>query len=291
MNPTVCVATTMESQPVEITQLFFSQALRDYARICIDIQCIPNQRQYRGVQRKLGTRTHTVETRFEGGLEEFQLRFRQWLSTQPPELRIVLDFTGWRSPKGLDSDAEKSSTIRAEPSFHPFLPASLQYLDVLSRGDRPPIDLSEQPISTIFERRTSDAFRCLGFDISQLGQGTGRNADVLALAQKERFAIIIDAKVRSAGYVLGTEDRKFLEYARSHGAELQRKGFERLYFVVVGPSFKEGDRKKLMDALSESPIRSATLLTAADLMRLVEESIRDRSKFSLLDFERRIFAS
>jgi len=27
VNPTVCVATTMESQPVEITQLFFSQAL------------------------------------------------------------------------------------------------------------------------------------------------------------------------------------------------------------------------------------------------------------------------
>jgi hypothetical protein len=27
VNPTVCVATTMESQPIEITQLFFSQAL------------------------------------------------------------------------------------------------------------------------------------------------------------------------------------------------------------------------------------------------------------------------
>jgi hypothetical protein len=36
-----------------------------------------------------------------------------------------------------------------------------------------------------------------------------RNADALALAPKERFAVIIDAKVRSAGYVLGTEDRKF----------------------------------------------------------------------------------
>lgn len=44
----------------------------------------------------------------------------------------------------------------------------------------------------------------------------------------ERFAVIIDAKLRSAGYVLGTEDRKFLEYARSHGAELQRQGFEKV---------------------------------------------------------------
>jgi hypothetical protein len=171
------------------------------------------------------------------------------------------------------------------------LPASLQYLDVLARGDRPPFDLSEQPVSTIFERRTADAFRSLGFEISQLGQGTGRNADALALAPRERFAVIIDAKVRSAGYILGTEDRKFLEYAQKHGAELQRQGFEKAYFVVVGSSFKEGDLPKLTRALSASPIRSANLLTASALMRLVEDSIRNRSKFSLGDFERQLFAN
>jgi hypothetical protein len=162
-------------------------------------------------------------------------------------------------------------------------------LDVLARGDRPPFDLSERPISTIFERRTAEAFRCLGFEISQLGQGTGRNADALALAPRERFAVIIDAKVRSAGYVLGTEDRKFLEYAQNHGAELRRQGFENLYFVVVGSSFKEGDLRKLIDALSAALMRSANLLTAWALMRLVEDSIRDRSKFSLGEFERQLF--
>jgi len=73
------------------------------------------------------------------------------------------------------------------PSIHPFLPACLQYLDVLARGDRPPYDAGDQPISTVFERRTADAFRCLGFDISQLGQGTGRNADALALTPRGAF--------------------------------------------------------------------------------------------------------
>jgi len=233
------------------------QVFNDYAMICLHIQSVPNVRQLRGAQRELGTRTHTVATRFEGGLEEFQQRFRQWLSTQRSELRIILDFTGWRTPK-LDGDTDTSSAARGEPYFHPFLPASLQYLDVLARGDRPPFDLSERPISMIFERRTADAFRCLGFEISQLGQGTGRNADVLALAPRERFAVIIDAKVRSAGYLLGTEDRKFLEYAQNHGSELQRQGFEKVYFVVVGSSFKEGDLKKLTDALSASPIAAST---------------------------------
>ncbi|HVZ09731.1 hypothetical protein [Rhodopila sp.] len=37
-------------------------------------------------------------------------------------------------------------------------------------------------------------------------------------------------------------------------------------------------------------IRSANLVTASALMRLVEDSIRDWSKFSLGDFERQLFA-
>jgi hypothetical protein len=71
---------------------------------------------------------------------------------------------------------------------------------------------------------------------------------------------------------------------------LRRQGFENLYFVVVGSSFKEGDLRKLIDALSASLMRSANLLTASALMRLVEDSIRDRSKFSLGEFERQLFA-
>jgi hypothetical protein len=266
------------------------QVFSDYAKICLDIRRVPNTRELHGAQRNLGTRTHSVRKRFEGGYDEFQYRFRQWLARQPSELKIILDFPGWRGPKEpYGVDAEESSVVRAEPAFHPFLPASLQYLDVLARGDRPPFEISGQPSGIIFERRTADAFRCLGFEISQLGQGTGRNADVLALAPKERFAVIIDAKVRSAGYVLGTEDRKFLEYAKSHGADLRRKGFERIYFAVIGSSFKEGDLRKLTDKLSDSPIRSVILLTASDLMRLVEDSIRERYKFSLSDIERQFF--
>ncbi len=81
-----------------------------------------------------------------------------------------------------------------------------------------------------------------------------------------------------------------MEYAQHHGVELQGQGFEKLYFVVVGSSFKEADLRKLTDALSVSPIRSVNLIAASALMRLVEDSIRGRSKFSLGDFERQLFA-
>ena len=149
------------------------------------------------------------------------------------------------------------------------------------------IDMS---VNTLFERRIADAFRCLGFEMRQLGQGTGRKADSLAVASREHFALILDAKVRSAGYILGTEDRKFLEYADKHGRELQQQGSQRVYFVVVGPSFRANDWQQLTQYLSDSPIRSITLITASALMRIVEESIRDRSRFSLIDFEKELFA-
>lgn len=143
----------------------------------------------------------------------------------------------------------------------------------------------------LFERRTADAFRCLGFDVKQLGQGTGRKADSLAIAPRERFALIIDAKVRSSGYTLGTEDRKFLEYAKNHGRELHSQGLKNIYFVVVGPAFRSGDLEKLTATLAESPIRSVSLITALALMRMVEESIRERSKFMLADLEKEFFGN
>ena len=267
------------------------EVFEDYAKICLHVGQIPNHRQLAGAQRDLETRTHSVPNRFEGGITEFQQRFRQWLQKGSPHLLAILDFEGWRAPPPPSNQVNAESTIaaRVEPHLHPFLPALLQYLDVLARGERPPFDYSEQPISTIFERRTADAFRCLGFEISALGQGTGRNADALALAPREHFAVIIDAKVRSLGYVMGTEDRKFLEYSRSHGVQLQRQGFDRIYFVVVGSSFKQGDLKKLTETLSASPIRNVILLEAAELMRWVEQSIRDRSGFSLSALEQKFF--
>jgi hypothetical protein len=264
---------------------------QDFARVCVDAGKVPTIAELRIAQRELRTKTFTVETRFEGGYKEFKKRFYQWLKTAAPEFNPILQFDGWRLEPRVKEEAITSATgVSTEIVFHPFLPGLLQYFDVLARGEKLPNESSELSVSTLFERRTADAFRCLGFEISPLGQGTGRNADVLALARRERFAIIIDAKVRTNGYVLGTEDRKFLEYARSHGAELRGQGIEKVYFVVVGSSFKESDLKKLTDALSDSPIRSASLVTASALMRMVEGSIRDRSGFSLAELEREFFS-
>lgn len=262
---------------------------QDYARVCIHIKKIPTDAELRITQRELETKTHTAHSRY-GGIKAFQDRFRNWLAERTEEeLKAILQFDGWAREK--NGKASIVPALQAAPHFHPFLPAALQYLDVLACGGLPPYELSDVNVSTLFERRTADAFRSLGFEMRPLGQGTGRNPDSIALATKERYAILIDAKVRANGYALGTEDRKFLEYALNHGKELQRQGFEKVYLVVVGPSFRQSDLGKLTEYLSESPARSVDMITATALMGIVEESIRERSTFTLSNFEKQLFGN
>jgi hypothetical protein len=279
------------AKPNEFNQkLPDEEVFEEYARVCLYLNKIPTRGDLRIAQRELKTKTSTVYER-HGSLELFLDRFRKWLETSRDELKVILQFNGWGSQNIERGPNKSGSSSSALPQLHPFLPGALQYLDVLARGEMPPYESSDLNVSTLFERRTADAFRSLGFEMRPLGQGTGRNPDAIALATKERFAILIDAKVRVNGYALGTEDRKFLEYAQSHGKELQRQGFEKIYLVVVGSSFRESDLKKLTEYLSESPARSVDMITATALIRIVEESIRERSTFTLSAFEKQLFGN
>ncbi len=275
-------------------KLDLNELFSEYARLCRHIRKIPTRGEFRIAQRELGTRTHTVYERF-GSIEKFLAQFREWLNESEPDVKAILEFEGWRTPAKNANPNDKihpTGDTLHHPGLRPFLPSCLQYLNALARGERPPFESPDSDVDLLFERRTSDAFRCLGFDVKQLGQGTGRKADSLAVAGREHFALILDAKVRTNGYILGTEDRKFLEYAKTHGKELQRQGIRSIYFVVVGPSFKPTDLEKLTGALANEPsIRNVDLLTATALMRMVEDSIRNRSAFSLTDLEKEFFGN
>jgi hypothetical protein len=147
------------------------------------------------------------------------------------------------------------------------------------------------PISTLFEQLCAEAFRCLGFDVRELGQGCGRVADCLAIAAVERFAVIIDAKVRRRGYTLGTDDRQFCEYAMRHTRELALSGTERVYFAVIGHGFRQDDLDKLAGFMTGTPIRSVVFIEAEALMRLVNDSIRKRREFRLTDIDQLLFGN
>lgn len=254
-----------------------------YAKICTHLGKIPTSDELRIAARDLKTPMATVYGKRFGSIGEFDRRFKSWIEAQQnEEIRQILVFPGW----GRQTAPRRRAQLSREPSaarysFYPYLPACLQDLDVLAMGDVPSNENPGESAPLLFERRCADAFRCLGLEVTNLGQGKGRAADCLAIAQRERFALIIDAKVRRDGYVLGTEDRKFLEYANNHGKELQSKGFDKLYLVVVATSFKDRDLDQLTAYLSNSPIRSVTMVTVKALIRIVEDSIRERHSFSL----------
>lgn len=277
------------AQPNQLQgKLSDEEVFRDYAKVCLHLGKVPTHAELRIQQRELKTRTYSVYAR-DGTIHNFQSRFRAWLAGSEDGLKPILGFHGWATPRAQSPFAQPPAA--AQPHFHPFLPACLQYLDALALGQLPPFEDPATKVSTLFERRTSQAFTCLGFEVRDLGQGTGRNADCLACASRERLALIVDAKVRSSGYVLGTEDRKFLDYALKHGPDLQKQGFDKIYLVVVAPSFRESDLRQLEGYLHDSPVRGVTLITAKALMRIVEDSIRERSRFSLADMSKQLFGN
>lgn len=267
-----------------------SELFEEYAKVCLHLGKIPTVPELRIATRELRTRTNAIR---RGPIGEFDSRFRIWLDQQSDDnLRQILNFSGWNRKIFITEQAIISpSDNRNGYSFHPFLPACLQYLDVLGRGELPQNEDQNQSVPVLFERRCADAFRCLGFEVEDLGQGKGRATDFLALARREQFALIVDAKVRREGYVLGTEDRKFLEYAINHGRELQSQGFDKIYLIIVSVSFREKDLTQLTAYLTKSPIRSVDLISVSALMRIVEDSIRRRHSFGLNEIDKLFFGN
>jgi hypothetical protein len=234
------------------------ELLEAYSRICLHLKKIPSSNELRIATRELDLFSHSSYTRPYESLAALQKRFQEWVENERPQFSEILSYTGWSQAR-RESTAS-STAIEFRSNHRPFLPFALQGLDQLSRGDNR--SYSDENANTAFERRCADAFRCLGFEVESLGQGRGRKADCLALARQESFGVIIDAKVRQNGYVLGTEDRKFLEYAVTHSRQLHSNGIPKVYFVVIGSGFRESDLSKLTKYLAESPIRGVDFITA-----------------------------
>jgi hypothetical protein len=263
-----------------------AEVFADYARVCLRVNKLPARGELRIATRDLGTKTHRVYERF-GSIAEFDRRFRDWLATGPEEFKVILSYPGWERVTGTKAGRTHVQLV----AVRPFLPAGLQYLDTLARGELPIGESSEFSINIQFERKCGEAFQALGFEVSQLGQGKGRAPDVLAIARRVGYGVIIDAKVRREGYKLGTEDRTFHEYVVRYTLQLKNEGIDKAYLVVIASKFRESDHPKLANYLAGSDVRGIAFLSAASVMRIVEESIRDRAAFTLAEFEKVLFGS
>lgn len=177
-----------------------------------------------------------------------------------------------------ESPAPARNSAEQLPLFvSQFLPPAVADLAELSQNDGRAND---------FERKVNLTFQLLGFEVTSMGQGTGRNPDAIARANQEHFGLLIDAKARTDSYAMGTEDRKFIEYIQQHQPGLAREGYRKLYFVIVSSKFAGSDMASILRVKHETQI-PVIEIRADQLLRILAFMIEhplhyDRSKFERL---------
>jgi len=135
-----------------------------------------------------------------------------------------------------------------------------------------------------FEKSVNLVFQMLGFEVTDYGQGTGRNPDGVAKENQHRYAILIDAKSRKDNYKIGTDDRKFIEYIKTFSEPLRKQGYTNIYFLVVSSGFEPVSSSAIKNIKVETQV-STTLLTSRLLLKLLSSKIQTPRLFDLKKFQ------
>lgn len=133
-----------------------------------------------------------------------------------------------------------------------------------------------------FEKHVHAAFTILGYDTLLLGQGQGRVPDGRALDEDNSYAVIWDAKVRTDGYSMGTDDRTIREYIATQSRELKRRrSLRNIYYVLVSSAFKDDYEEAIRAIKMETHVNEVCLIQVDALVAMVEAKLRDPRQVDL----------
>lgn len=130
-----------------------------------------------------------------------------------------------------------------------------------------------------FETKLAYVFTLLGHEVEELGQGTGIEPDGIATSvhcDNGDYALVYDAKATGGTYNIGTEYRKFIDVIQRKKTTLRRGHIAKMYFLLIAPEF--ADTQGMEEAISNIRLGtqvSVILLTAADLLYIVEEKLKN----------------
>ncbi len=190
-------------------------------------------------------------------------------------------------PKTSNGKKVKCADLTPSILSDGFIPPVVQCIPALAKAEPAIVEeCRKQHLdeNVAFENRVATAFRILGFSVEQLGQGAGRVADGIAKCSEGHWAIVYDAKVRSNGYKMQTEDRKFKEYIERHSPDLKKQGITKVYFSIISSAFSSSDLPKAME-LKRSTGSECIFLEADALVRLIEMKIKHPITFQWKDVE------
>jgi hypothetical protein len=133
-----------------------------------------------------------------------------------------------------------------------------------------------------FEKSINAAFTMLGFDTKLLGQGQGRVPDGLAISSDDSYAILWDAKVRSDGYSMGTDDRAIKEYITTQSRELKRRrGLRNIYYFVISSQFADDFDDAIRSLKMETDVNEVCLIEADAVVAMVDAKMRSPQQVPL----------
>lgn len=135
-----------------------------------------------------------------------------------------------------------------------------------------------------FEKGVNLVFQMLGFEVTDYGQGTGRNPDGIAKTSQHSYAILIDAKSRTENYKIGTDDRTFIEYINKFSEPLKKSGFKNIYLLIVSSDFDSVSATAIKNIKLETQV-STTFLTSRLLLKLLSSKIQIPGLFDLKKFQ------
>jgi len=191
-----------------------------------------------------------------------------------------------------EEDADTTGRSQEEDVLVSFLPPIVSDLStVAERDSAAEAEYEEQGrnLAAVFETKLHHSFRILGFDVEELGQGSGRQPDGIATAVRNDYAIIYDAKVRGDGYSIATDDRAIREYIKTHARQLRDQGVRRIYFAIVSSTFTNPDHSTLRDLRETTAVESIVFLSAELLEELMV--LRLREPYLNLDDIRAVFGT
>jgi hypothetical protein len=143
-----------------------------------------------------------------------------------------------------------------------------------------------------FEKYIDIAFKILGYETRLMGQGNGRVLDGSAAAYDDSYTILWDAKSRSNGYSMGTDDRTIREYITTQSKELKRRrSLKNIYYLIISSSFANDFDEEIRSIKMETDVNEVLLMEVSALVSMVDAKLRDPTITLGSDGFQRLFSS
>ncbi|MBB6240193.1 hypothetical protein HDC90_004858 [Pedobacter sp. AK013] len=174
-------------------------------------------------------------------------------------------------------DSSVSSLMQASFDIYDYLPRITANLIELGKET----EGSSSGKGSKYEKAVCEVFKQLGFVIDSLGQGKGREPDLIAVHKEDNVAFIIDAKAYPNGYVMGASDERAIkEYINHYCPKLKKEGIQRIGFIIVSNAFKSSFDVFVNDITWRTEIKRFILLSSDALLHLLAYRIKDQKDLS-----------